>query len=105
MFLTAAQVVDGNRFIHTPYDLSFRVERDHTVLCNKELTQKELEKFRKVGGLRVPGYLSCHLAHQGAQQQSAAHVYASAGCYHSRTMEQYCTAYCGFSGGSAVVQP
>ena len=32
----------------TPYDLSFRVERDHTTLCNKELTAKELKKFRKV---------------------------------------------------------
>lgn len=42
-------MVDGNRLIHTPYDLSFRVERDHAVLCNKELTQKELTKFRQVG--------------------------------------------------------
>lgn len=37
--------------IHTPYDLSFRVERDHTVLCTRELTQKELQQFRKVACL------------------------------------------------------
>lgn len=41
------EVVDGNRQIHTPYDLSFRVDREHTVLCTKELTQKEVQKFRK----------------------------------------------------------
>lgn len=33
--------------IHTPYDLAFRVERDHTILCTQELTQKDLAKFRK----------------------------------------------------------
>jgi hypothetical protein len=37
--------------VHTPYDLSFRVERDHTVLCTRELTQKELQQFRKVGAV------------------------------------------------------
>jgi hypothetical protein len=41
------EVVDGNRLIHTPYDLAFRVERDHATLCNKELNQKELDQFRK----------------------------------------------------------
>ncbi len=36
------------RLIHTPYELNFRVERDHTVLCTKELSGRELKKFRKV---------------------------------------------------------
>ena len=45
---TLGEVVDGNRLIHTPYELNFRVERDHTVLCTKELSGKDLKRFRKV---------------------------------------------------------
>lgn len=33
--------------IHTPYDLSFRDDKERAVLCTKDLTQKELAKFRK----------------------------------------------------------
>ena len=42
------QVVDGNRLMNTPYDLSFRADRDHVSLCTKMLTQSEIQKFRKV---------------------------------------------------------
>ena len=49
---TLGEVVDGNRLVKTPYELTFRVERDHTILCNKDLTTKELKKFRRV--LRCP---------------------------------------------------
>lgn len=42
------QVVDGNRLMNTPYDLSFRADRDHVSLCSKQLTQSEITKFRKV---------------------------------------------------------
>ena len=46
-WLTAAALL-VRRLIHTPYELNFRVERDHTVLCTKELSGRELKKFRKV---------------------------------------------------------
>ena len=42
------QVVDGNRLMNTPYDLSFRADRDHVSLCSRQLTQNEIQKFRKV---------------------------------------------------------
>ena len=42
------------RLIHTPYELNFRVERDHTVLCTKELSGRELKKFRKVRTSKGP---------------------------------------------------
>ncbi len=44
----SGQVVDGNRMIVTPYDLSFRKEQDNAVLCKKELTRKDIEQFKKV---------------------------------------------------------
>ena len=34
--------------MNTPYDLSFRADRDHVSLCSKQLTQSEITKFRKV---------------------------------------------------------
>ena len=46
------------RLIHTPYELNFRVERDHTVLCTKELSGRELKKFRKVRGSAKPWLMS-----------------------------------------------
>lgn len=46
---TCLQVVDGNRLVVTPYDLSFRKGIEHAVLCSKALDKKEIERFRKVG--------------------------------------------------------
>ena len=34
--------------MNTPYDLSFRADREHVSLCSKQLTQSEITKFRKV---------------------------------------------------------
>ena len=42
------QVVDGNRLIVTPYDLSFQKEHEHTSLCKKSLEAKEIQQLRKV---------------------------------------------------------
>ena len=47
--LPCAQVVDANRMVATEYDLSFRVDREKTVLCSKKFGDDELKKFRKVG--------------------------------------------------------
>ena len=33
--------------VGTPYDVSFRVDRDNESLCKKELNAKDLKKFRK----------------------------------------------------------
>jgi hypothetical protein len=49
------QVVDGNRLIATPYDLSFKVDTEHKVLCTKTLDAKEIQQFRKVCAL--PSYV------------------------------------------------
>jgi hypothetical protein len=43
---TLGEVVDGNRLMNTPYDLSFKVDKQHEVLCSKQLTQKEINKLR-----------------------------------------------------------
>jgi hypothetical protein len=42
--------------IVTPYDLSFKKEKEHEVLCTKELTKKEIEHFRKV--CKITGMLA-----------------------------------------------
>ena len=63
-----AQVVDGNRLIMTPYDLSFRKDKADAKLCTKTLTKSEIMQFRKVrhslaaslSGLAGPGSLSGH---------------------------------------------
>eukprot|EP00884_Botryococcus_braunii_P021685 jgi/Botrbrau1/81/Bobra.0022s0071.1 len=44
---TLGEVVDGNRLIATPYDLSFKVDKEHAVLCTKTLEAKEIQQFRK----------------------------------------------------------
>ncbi|BDA41200.1 Transmembrane 9 superfamily member 3 [Coccomyxa sp. Obi] len=44
---TLGEVVDGNRMIVTPYDLSFRKGSEHTVLCSKVLDKREVDQFRK----------------------------------------------------------
>jgi len=41
------EVIDGNRLVGTPYNVDFRVDRDHERLCSKELDVGELKKFRK----------------------------------------------------------
>ena len=40
--------MDGNRLINTLYDITFKQDKEHTVLCSKQLTQSEVAKFRKV---------------------------------------------------------
>jgi hypothetical protein len=42
------QVVDGNRMVATQYDLSFRVDRDRSLLCKKTFSQDELKEFQEV---------------------------------------------------------
>ena len=48
--------MDGNRLINTLYDITFKQDKEHTVLCSKQLTQSEVAKFRKVswGSLHHP---------------------------------------------------
>lgn len=45
--LTLGEVVDGNRMVATPYDLSFRVDKAKETLCQRHLTQAEVKAFRK----------------------------------------------------------
>ena len=40
-------MLEGDRMVGTPYDVSFRVDRDNESLCKKELNAKDLKKFRK----------------------------------------------------------
>ena len=42
------QVVDGNRLIETPYDLSFQKDHEHTTLCKRKFNAKEVAQLRKV---------------------------------------------------------
>ncbi|KAK9803242.1 hypothetical protein WJX73_008999 [Symbiochloris irregularis] len=44
---TLGEVVDGNRLIETPYDLTFRKDHEHTVLCKRTFTAKEVLQLRK----------------------------------------------------------
>ncbi|CAL5227062.1 g9965 [Coccomyxa viridis] len=44
---TLGEVVDGNRLIMTPYDLSFRKDKVDAKLCTKTLTQNEIMQLRK----------------------------------------------------------
>eukprot|EP00232_Nephroselmis_pyriformis_P024087 CAMPEP_0182865824 /NCGR_PEP_ID=MMETSP0034_2-20130328/7890_1 /TAXON_ID=156128 /ORGANISM="Nephroselmis pyriformis, Strain CCMP717" /LENGTH=611 /DNA_ID=CAMNT_0024998143 /DNA_START=30 /DNA_END=1865 /DNA_ORIENTATION=+ len=41
------EVLEGDRMMSTPYHVDFRVDREHEVLCEKDLSAKELGKFRK----------------------------------------------------------
>jgi hypothetical protein len=41
------QVLIGDRLVGTPYDVSFRVDHENERLCSKDLTAKDLKKFRK----------------------------------------------------------
>ena len=42
--------MDGNRMVATQYDLSFRVDRDRSLLCKKAFKQEELKEFQKARG-------------------------------------------------------
>lgn len=33
--------------MNTPYDVRFRTDKENEVLCSKDLTAKELQRFRK----------------------------------------------------------
>jgi Endomembrane protein 70 len=67
---TLGEVVDGNRLMKTPYNLTFRVERDHTVLCSKELSGKELKKFRKASASCFTPTTAVILSQQTAAHQA-----------------------------------
>ena len=41
------QVLEGDRLVNTPYDIKFRVDKENEDLCSRELTPKDLKKFRK----------------------------------------------------------
>lgn len=41
------EVLEGDRMVSTPYDVSFLVDRPSIKLCSKELNAKDLKKFRK----------------------------------------------------------
>ena len=40
------QVLEGDRLVNTPYDVSFRVDKESEHLCSRELSKKDLDKFR-----------------------------------------------------------
>ena len=40
------EVLEGDRLVGTPYDISFRVDRDNESLCKKTLNSKDLKKIR-----------------------------------------------------------
>ena len=41
------EVLEGDRLVTTPYDIKFRVDKENELLCSRELTAKDLHKFRK----------------------------------------------------------
>lgn len=40
-------MLEGDRLVNTPYDIKFRVDKENEILCSRELTAKDLRKFRK----------------------------------------------------------
>jgi len=40
-------VLEGDRLVNTPYSIKFRVDKENEILCSRELTAKDLKKFRK----------------------------------------------------------
>jgi hypothetical protein len=40
-------VLEGDRLVNTPYSIKFRVDKENEILCSRELTEKDLKKFRK----------------------------------------------------------
>lgn len=41
------EVLEGDRLVNTPYSIKFRVDKENEILCSRELTAKDLKKFRK----------------------------------------------------------
>ncbi|KAK3255051.1 Transmembrane 9 super member 2 [Cymbomonas tetramitiformis] len=41
------EVLEGDRMVNTPYDLSFLVDKESEELCSLDLSAKQLKKFRK----------------------------------------------------------
>eukprot|EP00238_Polyblepharides_amylifera_P008022 CAMPEP_0196579290 /NCGR_PEP_ID=MMETSP1081-20130531/19835_1 /TAXON_ID=36882 /ORGANISM="Pyramimonas amylifera, Strain CCMP720" /LENGTH=609 /DNA_ID=CAMNT_0041898823 /DNA_START=57 /DNA_END=1886 /DNA_ORIENTATION=+ len=41
------EVLEGDRMVSTPYDVSFRVDKESEHLCSRNLGKKELKKFRR----------------------------------------------------------
>ena len=41
------EVLEGDRLVSTPYSIKFRVDKENEILCSRELTEKDLKKFRK----------------------------------------------------------
>ena len=41
------EVLEGDRMVSTPYDLSFLQDYKNEVICKKDLTEKDLELLRK----------------------------------------------------------
>lgn len=41
------EVLEGDRLVNTPYSIKFRVDKENEILCSRELTEKDLKKFRK----------------------------------------------------------
>jgi hypothetical protein len=39
-------VLEGDRLVNTPYDVSFRVDKESEHLCSRELSKDDLTKFR-----------------------------------------------------------
>lgn len=39
--------MEGDRLVNTPYSIKFRVDKENEILCSRELTAKDLKKFRK----------------------------------------------------------
>ena len=44
------EVIDSNKDANTAYNLPFRAIKQNTLLCAKQLTVDEVDKFRKVRG-------------------------------------------------------
>eukprot|EP00959_Pyramimonas_sp_CCMP1952_P395350 8284169-Pyramimonas_sp.AAC.2 len=43
---TIVGVLEGDRLVNTPYDVSFRVDKESEHLCSRELSKKDLDQFR-----------------------------------------------------------
>ena len=51
--------------MNTPYDIRFRADKENEVLCSKELSAKELQRFRKA--VQRDFYFQVGAALQGCQ--------------------------------------
>ena len=72
-----AQVVDGNRLVATPYNLSFRRGIQRAVLCTQQLSSRHLDVLRKVA-TRFSSKCKSHRAY-ARYCTSAAHGHAVPG--------------------------